>query len=109
MSRTNAGIQNRKVADVAAVHRKLDQTPLFHCAADGSFIRSEIRGFSGDGHLFSLRSDLKTEVDTELFVNLENDSFSSFRFESRLFDAYLILADIEERKRVVAGFRGYSV
>jgi hypothetical protein len=104
----NARVQDREVADIAAVHRKFNQAPLFDGTANGSFIRAEVRAFGSDGDLLCLRAYLKSEVDTELLVDLEDNPLARFGFETSLFDHDLVLADIENGKRVVSRIRGYS-
>ena len=69
-AKAHTGVEDGEVADVAAVHRELDQAPLLDRAADGRLVRPQIRGFGRDGDLLGLGADLKAEVDAELLVDL---------------------------------------
>ncbi len=104
----DTGIQNRKVADVAAVHGKFNEASLLHRTADRRFVCPEIGRFGSDRYLLSLRTDLETEIDTDFFINLENDSLPYFRLESRLIDSHLVFADIEKRECVITRISGYG-
>jgi hypothetical protein len=107
-SKADAGIQNGKVPNIAAVHRKFYQPPLLDGTADGRLVRSERRRFRADCHLFGLRTDLQSEVHTDFLVHLKDNASSRLLTEAWILNADGILTDLEERKRVVSRIGGYG-
>ncbi len=98
----HACLQSGEVTDVTAVDREFDEAALFDCSAERSFVCLKLGCLGRDFHAFGDLTDVELEVHADLFVDLNLDPAAGGRLESRHGDVDLVLADINERKSIVA-------
>src|SRR5262249_21749661 len=98
--------QGGELAEVASVERELDHALGFNHRADGSVFGAQQGGGADDLDRFDLLADWQAEVDAGFILKLEDNAADHFLLETGGRAGDFVLANVEQRKDVVAGLVG---